>query len=174
MMDGHDEQSDGDEYDESGEEFDESEEAEMEEAIIQGKLAGMVHDEHMQELIMKETSTEATSHREATKLATLVKDSTTPLYASCKAIHTRLTVTINIMDIKAKNNITDTSVDMNLKYLHDVLPKGNVLPKSIDEARKVLCPLDMEPVKYHACKNDCVIYRNEQSNLIRCPTCNFP
>ena len=68
---------------------------------------------------------------------------------------------MNLMDIKAKNNSTDTSVDMNSKYLDDVLPKGNVLPKSIDEARKVLCPLDMEPVKYHACKNDCVIYRNE-------------
>ena len=32
----------------------------------------------------------------------------------------------------------------------------------------------MEPVKYQACKNDCVIYRNEYSNLTRCPTCNFP
>jgi hypothetical protein len=129
----------------------------VDEAIFGGQLGGMVHDEYMQELIVKETSTETTSRREATKLATLVKDSTTPLYAGCKAEHTRLSVTMNLMDIKAKSNSTDTSVDMNLKFLHDVLPEGNVLPKSIDEARKVLCPLDMEPVKYHACKNDCVI-----------------
>ena len=58
-----------------------------------------MHDEHMQELIVKETSTETTSRREATKLATLVKDSTTSLYASCKAKHTRLSVTMNLMDI---------------------------------------------------------------------------
>ena len=134
----------------------------------------MVHDEHMQELNMKETSTEAASRREATKLATLVKDLTAALYGGCKAKQTRLSVTMNLMDIKAKSNSIDTVVDMNLKFLHDVLPEGNVLPKNIDEARKVLCPLDMEPVKYHACKNDCVIYRNEYSNLTRCPTCNFP
>jgi hypothetical protein len=53
-----------------------------------GKLAGMVHDEHMQELIVKETSTKTSSRREATKLVTLVKDSTTPLYDGCKAKHT--------------------------------------------------------------------------------------
>ena len=75
----------------------------------------------MQELIVKETSNKTAARREATKLATLV--------TGCKAKHTRLSVTMNRMDIKAKSNSTDTSIDMNLKYLHDVLPKGNVLPK---------------------------------------------
>ena len=106
-----------------------------------------MHDEHMQELIMKETSTEAASRREATKLATLVKDLTAALYGGCKAKQTRLSVTMNLMDIKAKNNSIDTSVDMNLKYLHDVLSDGNILPKSIDEARKLLRPLYMADEK---------------------------
>ena len=88
-----------------------------------------MHDEHMQELNMKETSTKAASRREATKLATLVKDLTAALYGGCKAKQTRLSVTMNLMDIKAKSNSTDASVDMNLKYLHDVLPKGNVVAK---------------------------------------------
>lgn len=173
MLDGHDEESNDDEEDELGLESDETEEAEADTIIIGGKLAGMVHGQYMQELIVKETSTEIAARREATKLVTLVKDSTTPLYVGCKPEHTRLSVMMNLLDIKAKSYSTDTSLDMNLKFLHDVLPDGNVLPKSIDEA-KVLCPLDMEPIKYHACKNDCIIYRNEHSKLIRCPTCKAP
>lgn len=102
MLDGHDEESNDDEEDELGLESDETEEAEADTIIIGGKLAGMVHGQYMQELIVKETSTEIAARREATKLVTLVKDSTTPLYAGCKPKHTRLSVTMNLLDIKAK------------------------------------------------------------------------
>jgi hypothetical protein len=68
LMDGHAEQSDSYEEDESGED------SKANKAVIGGKLAGMVHDEYMQELIVKETSTETAARREATKFAALVRD----------------------------------------------------------------------------------------------------
>ena len=130
-----------------GEDFDETKEAKANKAVIEGKLAGMVHDENMQELIVKETSTETTARTKATEFATLVNDSTTALYPRCETEHTWRSIMTNLLDIKVKSNSIDTSLAMNLKYLHDVLPDGNILPKSIDEARKLLRPLYMAAEK---------------------------
>ena len=88
LMDGHAEQSDSDEEDDLGEDFDETKEAKANKAVIEGKLAGMVHDENMQELIVKETSTETTARTKATEFATLMNDSTIPLYTRCETEHT--------------------------------------------------------------------------------------
>ena len=40
------------------------------------------------------------------------------------------------------------------KNLAKVLPKDNELPKTTYEAKKVVCPLALDMVKYHACLND--------------------
>ena len=67
---------------------------------------------------------------------------------------------------------TDTSLDELLKYLKDVLPAGNLCPSSVDEAKKIVCPLDLLHVRYHACINDCIIYRKEHAGKTSCPVCN--
>jgi hypothetical protein len=41
----------------------------------------------------------------------------------------------------------------------------------MEEARKVVCPLDLPYVKYHACINDCVLYQNEYKDRTTCPMC---
>ena len=53
-----------------------------------------------------------------------------------------------------------------------MLPEKNVLSVSTYYAKKLLCPLNMEVEKIHACPNDCILYRKEYNNLKRCPTCN--
>ena len=35
-----------------------------------------------------------------------------------------------------------------------------------------MCPLDLPHVRYHACINDCVIYRKEHAEKTSCPVCN--
>ena len=49
---------------------------------------------------------------------------------------------------------------INYKLFKDkVLPSDNVLPSSCEEAKKILKMLGVEYISYHACPNDCIIYR---------------
>ena len=34
-----------------------------------------------------------------------------------------------------------------------------------------MCPLGLELQRYHACRNDCMIYRGKDANLKNCPVC---
>jgi hypothetical protein len=88
-------------------------------------------------------TTERAASREIAKLAQLSADSVTPLYPSCDPGHTRLSVTLKLLDIKAKYKCNDASLSANLKYLNQVFPNNNLLPRSIDEAKKIVCPLDL-------------------------------
>jgi len=45
-------------------------------------------------------------------------------------------------------------------------------PTSIVEAKKIVCPLDLPHIRYHACINDCTIYRNEHVEETSCHVCN--
>jgi hypothetical protein len=134
----------------------------------------MLQDPHVKDLLRKKTTTERAAITEALKLAQLEIDAKTPLYEGCEPEHTHLHVTLKLMDIKARFKSTDASLDATLEYLHKILPKGNLLPRSVDEAKKIVCPLDLPHVRYHTCINDCILYRNEHENKTECPTCNEP
>src|SRR4051812_45316831 len=95
-------------------------------------------------------------------------DGKTPLYPGCRPQDTRLQVTLDTLEMKAKNRWTDVSFTKNMKFMHDRLPEGNTLPTSIEDAKKVVCPLDLPHIKYHACINDCAIYRGEYKNRTTC------
>ena len=127
-------------------------------------LATMLQDPHVKDLLRKKTRTERAAIKEALKLAQLEIDAKTPLYEGSNPDHTRPHVTFKLLDIKERFKSTDASLDATLEYLHKVLPKGNLLPRSVDEAKKIVCPLDLPHVRYHACINDCILYRNEYEN----------
>ena len=42
-----------------------------------------------------------------------------------------------------------------------------------NEAKKILCPMDLEYQKLYACLNDRVLYREEFVSLKMCPTCGL-
>jgi hypothetical protein len=109
--------------------------------------------------------------RDAAKLAQLAEDSKTPLYGGCDPEHNCFDVMLKLLDIKARTKSMDKCLDLILEYVHEFLPKGNKLPCSVDEAKKIVCPLDLPHTKYHACINDCIIYRNEHAESIECPVC---
>ena len=52
-----------------------------------------------------------------------------------------------------------------------VLPIDNVLPSSFEEAKKLLKILGVEYISYHACPNDCIIYRVEYAKKETCLKC---
>ena len=80
-------------------------------------------------------------------------------------------VALDVLQMKAKHGWTDTSVDDILEYLKDLLPAGNTCPGSLAEAKRITCPLDLPHEKYHACINDCIMYRKEHMDKTKCPVC---
>ncbi|KAK1660710.1 hypothetical protein QYE76_048869 [Lolium multiflorum] len=136
-------------------------------------LTAAVQDRHVQELLLSNTSTDPKiAGRRKAKLDQLEVDSRTPLYDAARGTEeSRLRYALDIMEMKAKHKWTDTSVDELFGYLKIHFPKDNTCAGSLQEAKKIVCPLDLPHQKYHACISDCVIYRNEHANLDTCPQC---
>jgi len=55
--------------------------------------------------------------------------------------------------------------------MNDIRSHLNTLLKNHYEAKKILCPMDMEYQKIHACPNDCILYRNQFAEMRKCSTC---
>ena len=108
--------------------------------------------------------------REEAKLGQLEVDWNTPLYDGCDPEVTHLRFSLKLLKTNAKNKWTDRSLDEFLKYLKKVLPAGNLCPTSVDNAKNIVCPLDLPHIRYHACINDCIIYRKEHTEkpAVRC------
>ena len=83
----------------------------------------------------------------------------------------RLSATLSLFNLKAKNGWTDKSFTDLLKLLKDMLPADNTLPKCNYDAKNLLCPMGFDFKKIHACPNDCILYQNEYANRTNCPTC---
>nr|AAM01087.1 Putative transposase [Oryza sativa Japonica Group] len=105
------------------------------------------------------------------KFSRLVSDYKTPLYAGCKAKHTKLSVTLDLMKLKASSGWTDKSFTDLLGILKAMLPVENTLPETTYEAKQVLCPLGLEVRRIHACPNDCILYHKQYADLDACPVC---
>lgn len=58
-----------------------------------------------------------------------------------------------------------------LGLFKEILLEDNVLPRSTNEAKKIVFPLELEVHKIHACVNDCILYRGEYKDLRACPQC---
>jgi len=132
-------------------------------------LASVMRDPHLQDLLLEKTK----GAKWKAKLEQLEPDSNTPLYDSGRGLEeSRLRVALDVLQMKAKHGWTDTSVDDILEYLKDLLPAGNTCPGSLAEAKRITCPLDLPHEKYHACINDCIMYRKEHVDKTKCPVCD--
>ena len=57
---------------------------------------------------------------------------------------------------------------------HRILPPDNKLPDSYESAMKLIKPYLIEPMTYHACRNDCILFRNDYASSLICPICHEP
>jgi hypothetical protein len=121
-------------------------------------LTSALQDPHVQELLLKETSNAKATAREKAKLEQMEIDGKTPLFPGCRPEDTRLSITLKALEMKAECKWTDASFNKNMKFWQKHLPKGNTCPTNIEKAKKIMCPLDLPYVKYHASINDCALY----------------
>ena len=110
--------------------------------------------------------------KEAKKFEKMLEDHKTLLYPGCKKGHKKLGSTLEMLQWKASNGVTDKGFSELLKIMKNMLPEGNELPSTTYEAKKMVCPLGLEVEKIHACPNDCILYRGpEHEKLNACPIC---
>src|SRR5215216_6691612 len=111
------------------------------------------------------------SEKEKKKLQCMLEDHKKLLYPNCEADKKKLGTTLELLQWKVENGVSDKGFGKLLVMLKKMLPKDNELPESTYEAKKVLCPLGLEVQKIHACPNDCILYRGEYEDLNTCPVC---
>jgi hypothetical protein len=131
-----------------------------------------VQDPHVQELLLKETTTVRVAAREKLKLTQLEINSNTQVYAGCRPEDSSLKLKLNILQQKSKFRWSDISGNKHFKFLQKLLPKGDKIPTSLEEAKQVACPLNLPHVIHYACINDCIIYRNDHADETICLECN--
>ena len=102
----------------------------------------------------------------------MLKDHKTLLYPNCEDGQKKLGSTLELLQWKAENGVTDSGFTKLLQIMKKQLPRKNELPDNTYQAKKVVCPLGLDVEKIHACINDCILYRGEQyENLEACPVC---
>lgn len=84
----------------------------------------------------------------------------------------RLAAILALLNLQARHKASNALLSDIFALLHDlILPRGNVLPGSWTEAKRVLSSIGMEYHIVHACVNDCILYHGEHANATSCPTC---
>jgi hypothetical protein len=83
-----------------------------------------VQNPYVQALFLKHTSNARDVAREKAKLASLEKDTVTPLYAGCRPGDTRLDVILTTLQVKARHKWTDRIFDEILHSGSSIFPRG--------------------------------------------------
>ncbi|XP_040362226.1 uncharacterized protein LOC121049375 [Rosa chinensis] len=100
-----------------------------------------------------------------------VEDAERPLFENSE--RTKLDSLVQLHNLKARFGMSDTCFSELLSTVGSLLPKDNVLPQRLYEAKKTLSNLGLQYEKIHACPNDCILYRKEFSVEITCPKCGL-
>ncbi|XP_075654732.1 uncharacterized protein LOC142624887 [Castanea sativa] len=115
----------------------------------------------------------ATEDEEVRNFDKLEEDAKRELYSGC-IDYSILKFVIEMLNVKVMTNLSNKGLDMMLELLTKVLPKGNLVPRSTYEAKKILRDLGMSYEHIDACKNDCALFWKENENLDKCPVCEVP
>ena len=69
--------------------------------------------------------------------------------------------------------ISKDALSSMLSLLHNsILPPGNFLPDTYEAALKAVQSYLVQPIVYHVCPNDCIIFRGSFVDLLHCPECH--
>ena len=80
---------------------------------------------------------------------------------------------VRLYNLKAKHGWSDNSFSKLLSLVSEFLPKENGLPTLMYKAKKAFSTLGMEYTKFHACPNDCMLYRGEFEEVDSYSTCGL-
>ena len=79
---------------------------------------------------------------------------------------------ILLLEMKARNGMSDTGFNDVLSLLQKFIPSLNELSQNMYEAKQIICPLGLEVQKIHAFLNDCILFHGDYKDLDSCPWCH--
>ena len=97
--------------------------------------------------------------------------------AESPPLHSSLTITlfetiVYLFDwFSSHPSLSKEAFSKNLKLWHSILPEGNLLPTSYQEAYRIIKPYLVPEIVYHVCVNDCLLFRGEHKDSVACPEC---
>ncbi|XP_024200497.1 uncharacterized protein LOC112203814 [Rosa chinensis] len=109
--------------------------------------------------------------KESYEFSRFVEEAERPLFDNSE--HTKLEALAQLHNLKARFGMSDTCFSELLATVGSLLPKDNVLPQTLYEAKKTLSNLGLQYEKIHACPNDCIFFRKEFSDATICPKCGL-
>nr|CAH66075.1 H0215E01.3 [Oryza sativa] len=122
--------------------------------------------------MLQDAKEDCESEKGAHKLDKMLEDHRMSLYPGCEQGHKKLDTTLEFLQWKVKNGVSDKAFGDLLKLVKNILPEENKLPETTYETKKIVCPLGLEVQKIHTCPNDCILYHGEEyENLEACPVC---
>ena len=99
--------------------------------------------------VIVDARTQCESQKEKLKCDRMLEDHKKLLYPNCVGDKKKLGTTLELLQWKAENGVSDKGFGNLLVMIKNMLPKDNELPESTYEAKKAVCPLGLEVQKIH-------------------------
>ncbi|XP_020082534.1 uncharacterized protein LOC109706142, partial [Ananas comosus] len=106
---------------------------------------------------------------EAENFYNLLKDADQELWPGCEL--TRLSFLVLLFYTKCTNKWSNKSFTNLLEILQLAIPNGKSLPKSFNEAKKIIKKLGLGYKNIHACPNNCQLYWKDKADDDTCSIC---
>ena len=102
-------------------------EEDIEGYVVEDDLGQMLH----------ETEEGCETEKKSSDLKRMLEDYRILLYPDCKQGHKKLGTTLELLQWKASNGLSDKRFEELLKLIKNLLPEGNTLPETTYEAKKL-------------------------------------
>ncbi|KAM3320520.1 hypothetical protein P3S67_007720 [Capsicum chacoense] len=99
----------------------------------------------------------------------LLEEGKQDLYPGCKNF-SKMSFTIQSYLFKCFHGMSNVSFSDLLDMMKEVFP-FTLIPEPFCKAKKLIRDLGLNYEKIHACPNDCMLFRNDNSNLYNCIVC---
>ncbi|XP_074373719.1 uncharacterized protein LOC141714076 [Apium graveolens] len=100
-----------------------------------------------------------------------VADAEQPLYKGSEC--TKLELMLKLHNWKSRFGISDNVFTDLLTSIGSFLLQDHVLPLNVYAVKKTLSDLGLEYIEFHACPNNCILYRGINLNASECPKCRL-
>jgi len=110
-------------------------------------------------------------HRYDDSFLRRLKEGEEQLYPGCTEF-SKLSFILELYQLKCDNHWSDKSFQKLLSIMRRAIPNGeSTIPKTMYHAKSVVRDLGLNYTKIDACRNDCILYRNEYADVETCPNC---
>ena len=116
---------------------------------------------------------EESPNLEAQKFFDMLEAAKQSLYSGCEK-HTQLSFVARLMNMKSENGFSQKCYDQFIDLVKEIVPEENKVADNFYESKKLMRGMGLPVEKIDCCKNNCMIYWKDDSELDICKFCKQP